>query len=199
MQKKDLMNAIARTGYNVGYGSKKNFSSYDIITTLPTCISILVIIIGIIGLGWPELSNKCVSVATLVVGIISFSIEKFSDNPDDYRKEGERENRLFYKLKNLYLNVKGKDEKADLSTEEQEFEELKNDFYSNTIAKQILLASSIAHFKFFCQYDIKWIEEEIDFKFWRDKVPFSLLSSLVILVIIGLCSYFIFFHCPDCD
>ena len=50
MKKTDLQNTIAWTGYNVGFGAKKNFATYDIMSKVPTVTSLLVTSIGIIGL-----------------------------------------------------------------------------------------------------------------------------------------------------
>jgi hypothetical protein len=199
MKKRDLQNAIAKTGYNVGFGAKKNLASYDIISKVPTVTSLLVTSIGIIGLGWPELVNKCVSALLLIIGIIAFAIEKFCDDPSEFMLEGERENILFIKLKDLYFNVKAKAEDDDVSEEETEFKRLKVEFYSGTKARQLLTADWWAHYKFFNQYDIKWINDEIGgFKNWRDKFPSSLKIAILLVFVLAVLIFVMIQYCPDC-
>lgn len=199
MKKTDLQNTIAWTGYNVGFGAKKNFATYDIMSKVPTVTSLLVTSIGIIGLGWPELVNKCVSAFLLIIGITAFAIEKFCDDPSEFMREGERENKLFFNLKDLYFNVKAKEEDADVSEEETEFKRLKDEFYSGTKARQLLTADWGAHYKFFNQYDIKWIDKEIGgFNWWRDKFPSSLKGAILLVLILAALIFAMIQYCPDC-
>ncbi len=199
MRKNDLQKEIAMTGYNVGFGAKKNFASYAIMIYVPPFISILVTVIGIIGLGWPELVNKCVSAFLLIIGIVAFAIEKFCDDPNKFNQEGERENKLFYDLKDLYFNVKAKAEDADVSKEEKEFKQLKMDFLFGTKSRQLPIADWLAHYKFFNQYDIKWIADESGgFNWWKDKFPSSLKLDIFLFLIFFALMFALIKNCPDC-
>lgn len=47
MNKEDLLKHIAQTGYNIGYGAKKHFATYDIASKAPGTISFLTFGIGL--------------------------------------------------------------------------------------------------------------------------------------------------------
>ncbi|AWN16176.1 hypothetical protein SALB1_1978 [Salinisphaera sp. LB1] len=54
---------------------------------------------------------------------------------------------------------------------------------SSNQSKQILFSDWYAHYKFFWQHQIEWIDEQKQFTFWRDKVPLSFsLACLVALI-----------------
>ena len=64
-------------------------------------------------------------------------------------------------------------------------EALQTEVFSSNQSKQILFSDWYAHYKFFWQHQIEWIDEQKQFTFWRDKVPLS-LSFTVAVVVIGL-------------
>ena len=43
MRQEDLLNQIAETAYNVGFGAKKHFATYDMIEKLPGIINFIAI------------------------------------------------------------------------------------------------------------------------------------------------------------
>ena len=47
MKRDDLLKCIADTGYNVGFGAKKHFATYDLVEKSPGWISFLSIAFGI--------------------------------------------------------------------------------------------------------------------------------------------------------
>nr|WP_232422483.1 hypothetical protein [Leptospira interrogans] len=50
MTKEDLLKNIAEMGYNVGYGAKVHFSTYDIVEKVPGAIGFISFVIGILSL-----------------------------------------------------------------------------------------------------------------------------------------------------
>ncbi|MDD2815100.1 MAG: hypothetical protein PHP00_05095 [Thiotrichaceae bacterium] len=51
MTKEDLLiKSIADTGYNVGFGAKKHFATYDIVEKMPGFINFISIVFGIYAL-----------------------------------------------------------------------------------------------------------------------------------------------------
>ena len=54
------------------------------------------------------------------------------------------------------------------------------------MSKQILFSDWYAHYKFFWQHQIEWVDEQKKFDFFRDKVPLSLyvfIAALILMVI----------------
>jgi len=62
---------------------------------------------------------------------------------------------------------------------------IQQEFFSAGETKQILFADWYAHYKFFWQHQIEWIDEQKHFRFWRDKVPLS-FSFTIGALLLGL-------------
>ena len=77
MNKTDLKKYIARTAYNVGFGAKKNYASYDIVRNANEYISIISMIIGVLALVSESLKGKIISASLLIAGIVGLYINKF--------------------------------------------------------------------------------------------------------------------------
>lgn len=79
MQKNDLLSHIASAGYNVGFGAKKNFATFDIVSKIPGWIGIISLAVSILGLYMDEMSSKhiaaifvlavCTSTSMMVIKI----------------------------------------------------------------------------------------------------------------------------------
>lgn len=183
MTKDKLLKSIAEHGYNVGFGAKKNFSSHDIIVKLPSWIGFISLAIGIIQLGYSSFgNNKELSTSLILVSVASLYISIFNSKADMFDKEGTRLTIIYNKLKDLYYLVQSQN-KPDFSLEKQSLDLIMNDFYSNTISQQVFLSQWYAHFKFFYEMQIDWIDEQLKFKFFKDKVPGSLKSAVVIVIL----------------
>ena len=50
------------------------------------------------------------------------------------------------------------------------------------LAMQILFSDWYAHYKFFWQYQIDWVDEQKKFKLFRDKLPLSFMFWMVVLL-----------------
>lgn len=192
MKKETMLKKIAQKGYDVSYAANLNFATYDIVAKFPSVVSFLSIAIGILGLVVTAFQLTGVSVAILIIGILSLYVENFSGNKDEYAKRGNDNTALLYRLKNLYFQVRdcNKDEDS-FEEEEKEYEAIEKEFNATSSAKQILFANWFAHYKLFVEKDYSWMDEQLHFGWWRDKIPgtaklvlFGIVLVLIILVII---------------
>ncbi|MCI5105119.1 MAG: SLATT domain-containing protein [Pseudomonadales bacterium] len=188
MNKKDFLKAIAERGYDVGFGAKKHFATFDIIDKIPGLIGFLSISFGIISLAITDIESNFVSAIFIMLGVASLYVGFYNHSKEDYRKSGEALLQIYYSLKNLYLTVKDTEDAESLAQCQKEFSELEKSMFLNSISKQILLSGWAAHYKFFWELQIAWIEEQREFRFFRDKIPLSLTISIV-AVVIGLILY----------
>jgi hypothetical protein len=71
----------------------------------------------------------------------------------------------------------------DFSLELQRIKDIENEYYANSISKQIFASDWYAHYKFFWQHQIDWIDEQLKFKFFKDKIPLSIIIIFFVLII----------------
>ncbi|MBV1881261.1 MAG: SLATT domain-containing protein [Pseudomonadales bacterium] len=183
MNKEDLLKHIAETAYNVGFGAKKHFATYDIIEKTPGFISFASMAFGIFALAVKNLSTELTSAAFIVLGIVGLYISLYNHEKETYEQSAVSLTQLFNELKTLYLKVKSIDEISDLSGYQQELSEIENRYYSACISKQLLFSNWYAHYKFYWEHQIDWVNEQLKFSFFRDKVPLTLWFTLFIATI----------------
>lgn len=188
MKKSDLLKSIAEKGYDIGFGAKKHFATYDIIEKTPGLISFISMAIGIYALCVDSLSTKIVSATFIVLGVVRLYISMNIHKKNDYEKAGSALTRYFNEMKSLYIEVKGLEDEANLDEYLQRLKIIENKFYSESITKQIMFSNWYAHYKFFWEHQINWIDEQLHFKFFRDKIPLSLSITLITLLIVFLFS-----------
>ncbi|RTZ02339.1 SLATT domain-containing protein [Flavobacterium sp. GSP6] len=186
MTKEMVLKSLATNGYNVGFGAKKNFASYDLVIKLPSWIGFITLALGIIQLGYPVIGNcKWLSTILILVSVAALYINVFNSTADKFEEEGIRLTKLFSRLRNLYLKVKSSD-KNDFTDEVNEMNGIMDEYYSNVISKQVFMSQWFAHFKFFYEMQIDWVDEQLKFGFFKDKIPNSLKSTTIFLFIIFL-------------
>ena len=188
MNKENLLKQLAEAGYNIGYGAKKHFATYDIVEKVPNLVNFLLLVIGILALIIDALSTKLISAIMIIFGISGLYISFYNDKQEDYNKAGKYLTTLFDEVKTLYYKVKAPD--YVLQDDEQDaLSNIQSRAHKRAISKQILFSDWYAHYKFFWQHQIDWIEEQKHFSFWKDKMP---LPFIVILffAIIGLLGYY---------
>tara|TARA_R110000851_G_scaffold86648_5_gene188543 strand:- start:1501 stop:2124 length:624 start_codon:yes stop_codon:yes gene_type:complete len=188
MKKEDLLKHIAETGYNVGFGAKKSFSTFDIVDKAPGIISFASMAFGIYALALDGLSTKFLSATFIIFGIIGLYISLYDNRKQEYEKAGVALTKLFNELGRLYRTTKNADE-SQIPALKESLEKLENQSFEISISKQILFSDWYAHYKFFWQHQIDWMEEQKQFKFWRDKIPLTLTLTIILLII--LLVYFI--------
>lgn len=191
-----ILKSLATNGYNVGFGAKKNFASYDLAIKLPSWIGFITLALGIIQLGYPVIGNsKWLSTILILVSVAALYINVFNSTADKFEEEGIRLTKLFNRLRNLYLKVKSSD-KNDFTDEVNEMNDIMEEYYSNVISKQVFMSQWFAHFKFFYEMQIDWVDEQLKFGFFKDKIPNSLKSTTMFLFIIFLIyAYYEYIRC----
>jgi hypothetical protein len=88
-------------------------------------------------------------------------------------------------LKTLYFKTKAAQDE-DIPQLEQQLETLEAEFGNIGITDQILFSGWYAHYKFFWEHQIEWVNEQKHFTLFRDKLPLSFTASIVLALIIGL-------------
>ncbi|WP_061209307.1 SLATT domain-containing protein [Leptospira borgpetersenii] len=186
MTKEDLLKNIAEMGYNVGYGAKVHFSTYDIVEKVPGAIGFISFVIGILSLFIDFLTTKYLSSILTILGIVSLLLSLYNKEKSNYEEVGSRLTNLFNELKILYYNVKESKTPKDLKRYEKKLLKIEKEFNSTSLSKQILLSEWYAHYKFFWQHQIEWIEEQKRFGLFRDKIPlsFSILLFFCLLLVL---------------
>ncbi|WP_275288335.1 SLATT domain-containing protein [Halomonas elongata] len=182
MKKNDLLRSIAEKGYDVGFGAKKHFATYDIVEKTPGFISFISLAFGIIALAIDDISNKLVSSVFIILGVVGLYVSLNDSKKKEYAEAGVGITKLYYRLKSLYFNVKAMDESEDGSGYQKELSEIEEEFYSLSISKQIMFSNWYAHYKFFWELQIDWVAEQRRFRFFRDKVPLSFLLFVLVVI-----------------
>lgn len=184
MKKDFFLKQIAENGYNVIYGAKKHFSTYDIVVKMPGRIAFVTLTIGIWQIYKPSfLYNTEMSLLLIIASIIALTISQYNSEKERYREIGNRLIQIHNELRNLYYQVKSSD-KTDFNDESIEsirMNELLEEFYEISISKQIFLSDWIAHYKLFFQSQYEWIDEQKNFN-WKDKLPLSFRIVIIIFV-----------------
>lgn len=187
MKRNDLLKCIAETGYNVGFGAKKHFATYDLVEKSPGWISFISIAFGIYSLAFKELSTSFLSASFTVLGVVGLYVSMYDTKKIDYEKAGIELTKIYNELRTLYYSVQNKSDNDDLSLLVREYRQLESQYYSVSLSKQILFSDWYAHYKFFWQHQIEWVNEQKNFKFFRDKVPLSFYMFLVVVIIMAIC------------
>lgn len=187
MNRADLLKCIAETGYNVGFGAKKHFATYDLVEKSPGWISFISIAFGIYSLAFKELSTSFLSASFTVLGVVGLYVSMYDAKKSDYEKAGVELTKIYNQLRALYYSVQSKSDSNDLTNLISEYQQLESQYYSVGLSKQILFSDWYAHYKFFWQHQIEWVDEQKNFSFFRDKVPLSFYMFLVVLIVMAIC------------
>lgn len=183
MNKNDLLTMIAQKGYDVGFGAKKHFATYDIIEKAPGWIGFSSTTVGILGLVLDSLSTKLVSAVFVIIGISSLYISFYNHEKQKYDDTGTKLIRLCNELKTLYYTVKDLPDNVDLTPYLDKLNEIENRYYSCSMSKQILASNWYAHYKFFWEHQIDWMDEQLNFRLFKDKIPLSFIIFLLLVII----------------
>lgn len=193
---------IAESGYNVGYAAKKHLATFDIVEKVPGWLALLSIAAGVGALFIPELEQKFVSATFLILGVASLFINFYMQDKDKYAKAGDSLTGKFHELRALYQHVKAEPDTADMSVFAATHDRIQVEALSFGIPKQIFLSDWYAHYKFYWQAQTGWMDEQLQFKFWRDKMPLGLIVCLaavgawaIAVVAISLASHLPFTIC----
>ena len=187
MNRDSLLKSVAETGYNVGYGAKKHFATYDIVQKTPGGIAFLSLAVGVFALVFDTISNRMIGASVVVLGIAGLYVSLYDPEKGTYEKHGVKLTQLFTELRDLYRDIKSSSDEADLPGFRDRLKAIEAEYYSTGTSKQILFSDWYAHYKFFWQHQIGWVDEQKHFRFLRDKVPltFTLMVVAFVLVAVG--------------
>jgi hypothetical protein len=190
MNKQSLLKVIAATGYNVGFGAKKHFATFDMVEKLPGWIGLFSLMASVFSLFIRELENKYFSATFTVIGIAAITFNSYNETKEKYVKTGVELTSLFHELRALYETVKSQPDAADMSRYIVEHSRIQSEALQYGMSKHIFLSDWYAHIKFFGQMQIEWMDEQLKFRFIKDKLPFS-LKVIGVLLIVSLAIFFI--------
>lgn len=183
MNKDALLKLIAETGYNIGYAAKKHLATYDIVEKLPGWIAIISLAAGVFALIVPALAANFVSAIFIVIGIASLFLSFYNDQKEAYATAGRDLTSKFHELRILYQSVKSTPDGSDFTAVVTEMKTIQSQAQSMNIKKQVFMSDWYAHYKFFWQSQTGWMDEQLNFKFIRDKMPLGLTVTLVVIII----------------
>ncbi|MCG8905603.1 SLATT domain-containing protein [Pseudomonas sp. DP-17] len=175
------MRLIAEKAYDVGYSAKLHFSTYDIVEKSPGWIGLISTVVGILSLIIAWLAEKQMSAAITILGVSGLYIAFYADKKDEYFKVGQKLTGLFNRLKKLSAECSSLSEIT--ADHLKELEDVESEFNSICMSKHIFGASWLAHKKFFWEQQVSWIDEQVHFEFFKDKVPFSVYVIVVSLAL----------------
>lgn len=191
MKREPLLVLIAETGYNVGYGAKKHFATYDIIEKLPGWVAFFSAAAAVLALFVPAFEEKWVSAAFLIISIGTGNILLYDRDKSKYCEAGEALTERFHELRLLYQAVKAEPVGTDLPARATEHAAIQAKALTAKVSRQIFLSDWYAHYKFFWQSQTSWMNEQLHFKLIRDKLPLGLtLTLLVATVFLGWIAIF---------
>lgn len=182
MTKDGLLKSIAEMGYNVGFGAKKHFATFDIVSKVPGWITFASLAVGILGLAIEQLAAKIPSAFLTIVGVIGLYVTAYDAKKEEFEQVGIRLTLLFNELRDLYRSVQGG---KDLDISAEILKDIEKRYYEVSISKQIFLSDWYAHYKFFWQMQIDWIDEQMQFSTVRDKIPLSLYVTFGLVIAIA--------------
>jgi hypothetical protein len=184
MQRETLLKLIAETAYNAGYGAKKHFATYDIIEKLPGWVALLSAAAAILALFIPALEAKWVSATFIIISIGAGNILLYDRDKTKYAEVGTVLTERFHELRVLYHEVKSQPDGIDLPDHAKRHADIQAAVLKTNVAKQIFLSDWYAHYKFFWQQQTGWVDEQLKFTLFRDKLPLS-FTTAVILAFLG--------------
>src|SRR5699024_7665765 len=94
--------------YDVGFGAKKHFATFDLVCKVPNVIALGTLITGIIQLGFdiPIFTNKVLSLFLIFIGIIAIFINQYGNRKNEFIEIGVKINKIYQELRNLYFKFK---------------------------------------------------------------------------------------------
>lgn len=178
MTKDDLKRSIAETAYNVGFGAKKHFATFDTVEKAPGWIGFISLAASVLSLIFPFLAEKLPSAILIIVGVASLYISMYRSS--EYEAAGKELTQAFNELRSLYRETDGG---GNIERAEEQLAAINSRYYQVSISRQILFSDWWAHVKFFGQHQIEWLDAELKFGFWKDKVPATLKLWSILLII----------------
>lgn len=185
MKKEQLLKLIAIAGYDVGFGAKTHFATFDIVEKAPGWLGFVSLVGGVYSLFVPFWTTQHVAAAFVIFGVISLYIGLYGTEKNKYVEVGKHLTQAFHTLHILYRKVDSLPAGADATAYVPELEKIRDEANSLGLSKQIFLADWYAHYKFFWQMQIDWIDESRPFRLFRDKIPLSAYATVVLSLLLA--------------
>jgi hypothetical protein len=182
LTKQEFLRYVAEAGYDVGFGAKKHFASYDIIEKGPGWLGFISLVGGVYSLFVPLLASTHVAAIFVIFGVVSLYIGFYGSDKTRYEEAGKELTQGFHELQVIYRTGKSMPDGADFSGLLKQVQDIRSRVLSKSVSKQIFLSDWYAHYKFFWIAQIDWIHEIRPFKFWRDKIPLTAYIAIFFLV-----------------
>lgn len=204
MKKEDLLRMVAESGYNVGFGAKLHFSTLDIVEKAPGWVNVIGFAVGVYSLIFPALALAGISATLVIASSLTLYINFYNTDKEKYDKAGSALTSAYHALRQLYAEVKAEPDSADMSAFAKRRMDILEAASGVSLSKQIFLATWYAHMKFFWEHQVGWVNDELQLRFWRDKVPLSAWVTLVLLVGFSIAIYLhpglltVLFNSPPC-
>lgn len=189
MHREQLLKLIAVAGYDVGFGAKTHFATFDIVEKAPGWLGFVSLVGGVYSLFVPFWSTQHVAAAFVVFGVISLYIGLYGTEKSKYEEVGKKLTQAFHTLHILYRKVEALPAGADASVYIAELEKVRNEANSIGLSKQIFLSDWYAHYKFFWQMQVDWIHESRPFRPFRDKIPLSAYAVVVMVLVLAIVAW----------
>ena len=191
MNKQELLKSIAQSGYNIGFGAKKHFATYDLYRVFPRTISFLVLAIGIFQLTCiykDTISNSYwndfMAVIIIIAALLSLIIDLVGYNKNEIAKKAKDLIGLFNQLRVLYYQVKGTDSTNDIEIYLRQLKDIEEEAKNIALSDLAIGINIYTHWSFFGgSTQIDWIDEQLKFK-CSDKFPFFHIESIILYLII---------------
>jgi len=177
MSKEKFLINLAETAYNTGFGAKKHFATYDIALKAPGLISFTSFSFGIFALIFDNLNIKAISATFLILGVSGIYITLYESRRDEYADNGKKLTDLFNDLKRLYYAASA--EPSITESHRDELQRIDKAYTEIGCPHQMIFSNWYAHYKFFWEQQIGWVDEQLKFRFFRDKIPLSLSLTLL--------------------
>ena len=186
---------IARVGYDVGFGSKKHFATYDLIEKGPGWLALFSLIGGLWALFVPALESKHLAALFIVFSFVTLYISQYAAEKDKYRDAGVALIKIYHQLAALAATTATLTTDSDLQSAFDEANRLRDEAIARGITKQMFASDWYAHFKFFFQTQHDWVDAQLHFGFFKDKIPAGLYAVVLIILGGGAASYIFGWSC----
>ena len=113
------------------------------------------------------------SASLIVIGLASTSLNAYVPHKSKYAENGTQLTSLFHDLRIMYYEIKSLPISSDVTIFVDKLKLIQSQAIQIQSTKQVFLSDWYAHYKFFWQMQIEWIDEVRPFSLWRDKLPLS--------------------------
>lgn len=191
MDKATALLQIARVGYDVGFGSKKHFATYDLIEKSPGWLAFFSLIGGLWALFVPAMESKHLGALFIVFSFVTFYVNQYVPDKDKYQAAGKALVTIYHQLAALSAKTASLPDGSDFQAAFDESSRLRDGAIELGITKQIFASDWYAHFKFFFQTQHDWIDAQLRFRLFKDKIPAG-LYAVILAALIGCAVTYIY-------